>query len=53
MDAIRRFEGTMVNGGLGALDHIVVTGGYLFWGCHAPNVFRCIQFICRSVRRLG
>lgn len=35
MDAIRRFEGTMVNGGLGALDHIVVTGGYMFWGCYA------------------
>lgn len=31
MDAIRRFEGTMVNGGLGALDHIVATGGYFFW----------------------
>ena len=53
MDAMRQFEGALADGGLGALDHIVVTGGYLFWGCYAPNVFRCIQFICRSVRRLG
>lgn len=31
MDAMRQFEGATVDGGLGALDHIVVTGGYLFW----------------------
>lgn len=37
MDAIRRFEGTMVNGGLGALDHIVATGGYFFWGMTCVN----------------
>lgn len=27
----------MVNGGLGALDHIVVTGGYLFWRMTCVN----------------
>lgn len=35
MDAMRQFEGALADGGLGALDHIVVTGGYLFWGCYA------------------
>lgn len=35
MDAMRQFEGTMVDDDVGAVAHIVVTGGYLFWRCHA------------------
>ena len=37
MDAMRRFKGTMVNGGLGALDHIVAIGGNFFWGMLCVN----------------
>lgn len=37
MDAMRQFEGTMVDGDMGALAHIVATGGYLFWGMSCVN----------------
>lgn len=37
MDAMRQFEGTMVDGGLGALSHIAVTGGYFFRGMSCVN----------------
>lgn len=37
MDAMRQFEGATVDGGLGALTHIAVTGGYFFRGMSCVN----------------
>lgn len=37
MDAMRQFEGALADGGLGALSHIVATGGYFFWGMTCVN----------------
>lgn len=37
MDAMRQFEGATVDGGLGALTHIAVTGGRFFRGMSCVN----------------
>jgi len=37
MDAMWQFEGAMAGGGLGALSHIAVTGGYFFRGMSCVN----------------
>lgn len=37
MYATRQFEGAMADGGLGALSHIAVTGGYFFRGMSCVN----------------
>lgn len=37
MDAMRQFEGTMVDDDVSSVAHIVVTGGYFFWGMSCVN----------------